>query len=87
MVFYKLFKLKSRQRWPKGLPNNIMGSNTKIKLSIKSIKKEIKKIELLLEYKEKKKLINKIMEIKHEESESESESDSESESESESESD
>ena len=55
-----------------------MGSNTKIRLSIKSIKKEIKKIELLLEYKEKKKLINKIMEIKeHSDSESESEPDSE----------
>ena len=64
-----------------------MGSTTKIKMSIKSIKKEIKKIELLLEYKEKKKLINKIMEIKHDESESESESEDDSESESESESD
>ena len=55
-------------------------------MSIKSIKKEIKKIELLLEYKEKKKLINKIMEIKHDESDSESEDESEDESESDSES-
>ena len=55
-------------------------------MSIKSIKKEIKKIELLLEYKEKKKLINKIMEIKHDESDSESDSESEDESESESDS-
>ena len=64
-----------------------MGSNTKIRLSIKSIKKEIKKIELLLEYKEKKKLINKIMEMKEDDSDSESEPESESESEDESESD
>ncbi len=56
-------------------------------MSIKSIKKEIKKIELLLEYKEKKKLINKIMEIKHNDSESESEDESESDTESDSESD
>ena len=54
--------------------------------TIESIKKEIKKIELLLEYKEKKKLINKIMEIKHDESDSESDSESEDDSESESDS-
>ncbi len=60
-----------------------MGAASEITLSLKKIKKEIKKIEILLEYKQKKKLINKILDIKYKEgqiSESEEESESESES-------
>ncbi len=65
------------------LPLNFvqMGATSEITLSLKKIKKEIKKIEILLEYKQKKKLINKILDIKYKEgqiSESEEESDSES---------
>jgi hypothetical protein len=66
-----------------------MGANSELLASIRIMKKELKKIELLLEYKQKKKLINKIMDMKYaemEESESGSESDSESESDPESES-
>jgi hypothetical protein len=55
-----------------------MGAISQIELSLKTIKKEIKKIEVLLEYKQKKRLINKIMDIKYsEQSEQESEEESE----------
>lgn len=64
-----------------------MGANSEILASIKTLKKEIKKIEILLEYKQKKKLIDKILEVKYAEAESEADSEDESESESESESD
>ncbi len=65
-----------------------MGAISQIELSLKTIKKEIKKIEVLLEYKQKKRLINKIMDIKYsEQSESESEQESEPDSEQESEED
>jgi hypothetical protein len=71
--------------YPLPLPLNFvqMGAASEITLSLKKIKKEIKKIEILLEYKQKKKLINKILDIKYKEgqiSESEEESESESES-------
>ncbi len=57
-----------------------MGAISEINLSLKTIKKEIKKIEVLLEYKQKKRLINKIMDIKYkEDNESSEESEPESE--------
>ena len=42
-----------------------MGANSEILSSLKLLKKEIKKIEILLEYKQKKKLIDKILDIKY----------------------
>jgi hypothetical protein len=50
-----------------------MGANSEIAMSLKKIKKEIKKIEVLLEYQQKKKLINKILDIKYQEQEENSE--------------
>jgi hypothetical protein len=88
---FKKVALATPERDTLPLPLNFvqMGAASEITLSLKKIKKEIKKIEILLEYKQKKKLINKILDIKYKEgqiSESESES-SEEESEIESESD